>query len=205
VTTTAAQAPEARRPGRPRDPQCDHAILEAALAEYAVNGLEVMSVDAVAARAGVSKATIYRRYPSKLELVVAAAFQLAEDKAPKPDTGSLRGDLTASLTNLSQLLSDPVHGPATRMLLTDAVRNDELSRMHADFVRVRREGTIAALHRATERGELRDDVDLDIAIDSLAGPVFYRHIVMHEQVDAAYIDAIIDNFVRTYGSTEASR
>ncbi|HEY1737864.1 MAG TPA: helix-turn-helix domain-containing protein, partial [Acidimicrobiia bacterium] len=57
--------------GRPRSAECDRAILEAALAEYAVRGLEAMSVDAVAARAGVSKATIYRRYPSKVELVMA--------------------------------------------------------------------------------------------------------------------------------------
>ena len=196
---TTTDAAETRRPGRPRDPECDRVILESALTEYAANGLEAMSVDAVATRAGVSKATIYRRYPSKLELVVAAAFQLAEDKAPKPDTGSLRGDLTASLTNLCRLLADPVHGAATRMLVTDAVRNEELARMHADFVHKRREGTIAALRRGIDRGELRAEVDLDVAIDTLAGPVFYRHIVMHEHVDDAYVTSIVDSFIASYG------
>jgi AcrR family transcriptional regulator len=200
VTTT--DAPEARRPGRPRDPECDRVILEATLVEYAANGLDAMSVDAVATRAGVSKATIYRRYPSKLELVVAAAFQLAEDKAPKPDTGSLRGDITASLTNLCRLLEDPIHGAATRMLVTDAVRNEELARMHADFVHKRREGTIAALRRGIARGELRADVDLDVAIDTLAGPVFYRNIVMHEHVDDAYVKSIVDTFIRSYGNND---
>jgi AcrR family transcriptional regulator len=199
MTTTESSEVAARRPGRPRSAECDRVILEAALAEYAAHGLEGMSVDAVAARAGVSKATIYRRYPSKVELVVAAAFEIAEDKAPKPDTGSLRGDITASLTNLCRLLEDPVLGAATRMLLTDALRNEELARMHTDFVHKRREGTIAALQRAIARGELRDDVDLDIAIDTLAAPVFYRHVVMYEPVDDSYVQAIVDNFIRSYG------
>jgi hypothetical protein len=100
-------------------------------------------------------------------------------------------------------LEDPIHGAATRMLVTDAVRNEELARMHADFVHKRREGTIAALRRGIARGELRDDVDLDVAIDTLAGPVFYRHIVMHESVDDAYVQAIVDGFLRSYGTPDA--
>src|SRR5436190_8711493 len=110
--------------GRPRSPECDHAILDAALAEYAANGLDGMSVDAVAARAGVSKATIYRRYPSKAMLVAAAALKAADEQAPIADTGSVRGDLTTALRNLRRLLDDPVVGAAKRMLLVDAARNE---------------------------------------------------------------------------------
>jgi AcrR family transcriptional regulator len=201
---TSADAVEARRPGRPRSIECDRAILEAALAEYAANGLDGMSVDAVAARAGVSKATIYRRYPSKVELIVAAALDIAEDKAPKPDTGSLRGDITASLTNLCQLLDDPVLGAATRMLVTDAARNEDLARMHTVFVHKRREGTYKAFERAVVRGELRPDVDLDVAIDTLAGPIFYRHVVMHQRIDAGYVDAIVDHFMRSWSTSDTA-
>jgi AcrR family transcriptional regulator len=193
MTTT-----EARKPGRPRSVECDHAILQAALTEYAANGLDGMSVDAVASRAGVSKATIYRRFPSKVELVVAAAFAIAEDTAPKPDTGSLRGDVTAALSNLRRLLEDPVLGAAVRRLVTDAASNDELAHMHSDFVNQRREGTYEAFRRAIARGELRADVDLAFAADTLVGPFFYRHLVMHETVDDAYLDAVVDTFVRSY-------
>src|SRR5690606_37664366 len=140
--------------GRPRSVECDRAIVEAALVEYAARGLDGMSVDAVAARAGVSKATIYRRYPSKVELVVAAAFTMAEETAPKRDTGSLRSDLTTGLRNLRNLLDDPVLGAATRMLVADAPQHPDLARMHKDFVRIRRRGTFEAFQRAVERGEM---------------------------------------------------
>src|SRR3954452_12118151 len=103
--------------GRPRSTECDHAILDAALAEYAERGLDGFSVDAVAARAGVSKATIYRRYPSKVELVVAAAFTLAEEIAPVNAIGELRADLTSMLRSLARLLSDPLLGAAKRMMI----------------------------------------------------------------------------------------
>src|SRR6476469_9854577 len=101
-------------PGRPRSSECDHAILDAALSEYATRGLDGMSVDAVAARAGVSKATIYRRFASKVELVVAAASTIAEETAPKPDTGALIEDLTGNLANLCKLLGDPIVGASIR-------------------------------------------------------------------------------------------
>jgi AcrR family transcriptional regulator len=185
--------------GRPRSIECDHAILEAALAEYARRGLDGMSVDAVAARAGVSKATIYRRYPSKVELVVAAAFTIAEETAPKPDTGSLRGDLTTALQNLRNLLDDPVLGAATRMLVADALQHDDLARMHKDFVRVRRRGTFEAFQRAVERGEMQPEVDFDFAADMLAAPLFYRLLVLHERVTDAYLDEVVEAFLTRYG------
>ena len=185
--------------GRPRSTECDRAILDAALGEYAIRGLEGMSVDAVAARAGVSKATIYRRYPSKTELVVAAAFTLAIEAAPKPDTGSLRGDLTTALRNLRTLLDDPVLGAATRMLVVDAVQHEDLARMHTDFVRERRQGTFDAFRRAIDRGELQPDIDFEFAADAIGAPLFYRHLVLRDAVDDAYIERVVDSFLARYG------
>ncbi|MET1000858.1 MAG: TetR/AcrR family transcriptional regulator [Acidimicrobiia bacterium] len=191
---------EARKPGRPRSTECDEQILRAAMEEYAENGFDGMSVDAVAARAGVSKATIYRRYPSKLELVAASIFGLAEAAAPKPDTGSLRGDLQASLHNLSQLVADPVLGQCIRTMVPDGIRNPELGQVHEHFVRHRRAGTIAALERAIARGELRAGLDVELAADVIAGPLFYRHLVSHMPIDDDYVDGVIDVFVAAYGS-----
>jgi AcrR family transcriptional regulator len=185
--------------GRPRDPECDRAILDAALAEYAEGGLDGLSVDAVAMRAGVSKATIYRRYPGKVDLVIAAASMACEESSPRPDTGTLRGDLTAVLRNTRRTLEDPVVGAAKRKLIFDATQNDELAVMHRDLVRRRREVTITVLRRAIERGELQPDLDLEFACDTLGAPVFYRYLLMHDRVSDKYIDKIVDGFLTRYG------
>ncbi len=184
--------------GRPRSAECDQAIIEATLVEYARHGLDGLSVDAVAARAGVSKATIYRRYPSKVDLVVAVARSIC-NALPKPDTGTLRGDLTATLENLRQTLDDPVVGAVKRMLVVDSARDDELAATHRELVRERRESTLSIFRRAIERGELAAGTDLDFAADYLHSPVFYRHLVMHERVTDEYIAQVIDGFVARYG------
>ncbi len=191
--------------GRPRSAECDRAILDAALSEYAARGLDGMSVDAVAARAGVSKATIYRRYPSKVELVAGAAMMACDESAFHVDTGSLRGDVRLVLRTLRETLDDPLVGAAKRMLLFDAAQNEELARMHTDLVHRRRAATMALLERAIERGELQPDVDLEFACDAIGAPIFYRHLVMHERVSDAYIEKIVDGFVARYGSAVPER
>jgi AcrR family transcriptional regulator len=190
--------------GRPRSPACDHAILDAALAEYAANGLDGMSVDAVAARGGVSKATIYRRYPSKAALVVAAALKAADEQAPIADTGSVRGDLTTALRNLRRLLDDPVVGAAKRMLLVDAHRNEELARMHGESVRDRRQGVFDVFRRGVERGELLPDIDVEFAADRVGAHVFYRNLVTRVPITDAYIDQIVDEFLTRYGVRQSA-
>jgi AcrR family transcriptional regulator len=191
---------DARKPGRPRSIECDRAILDAALEEYGTHGYEGMSVDAVALRAGVSKATIYRRFESKLELVTAAMYQVAEDRKPTPDTGSLAGDLRVLLTHLGELTKDSTLGCNVRMMVADGLRNPELGAVHDEFVQFRRTGTKLVLERAITRGELRADTDLEVAADVLGGPVFYRHLVSHMPVDDAYLDEVLHAFLRAYGA-----
>jgi AcrR family transcriptional regulator len=185
--------------GRPRSPECDRAILDAALVEYARYGFDGLNVDAVAARAGVSKATIYRRYPSKVDLVMAAAFAICDEATVEPDTGSLSGDVRTALQNLRRLVEDPVFGAAKRMLVADALRNEELAEMHADLVRTRRARHTAIFRRAIERGEMRPDVDIEFANDALSSPLFYRAIIMHQPVDDAYIEEVVRSFMASYG------
>jgi AcrR family transcriptional regulator len=189
--------------GRPRSTEVDDAILDAAVVEYAAGGLEGMSVDAVAARAGVSKATIYRRYPSKVDLVIAAATYLCVEHSVPVDTGTLRGDLVQTLENLRDLLVDPVMGVAKRRLVSDAMQNDDLARAHRGLVLQRREAVLEMLRRAVARGELRTDADLELATDELGAPLFYRHMLMHEVVDDAYIAQVVDSFVSRYGAEAA--
>jgi hypothetical protein len=91
-------------------------------------------------------------------------------------------------------------GCNVRMVVADAAHNEELARVHEAFVRHRRAGTLAMFERAIARGELRTDIDADIAADVLTGPVFYRHLVSHMPIDAAYVDRLIEAFLRAYGA-----
>jgi AcrR family transcriptional regulator len=181
--------------GRPRSVECDQAILDAALAEYGECGLEAMSVDAVATRAGVSKATIYRRYPSKTELVIAAVSTVVERVAPAPDAGSLRDDLLTAANNMRRMLQHTVVGAAARMLVVDARQHADLGRMHAEFVRRRRNRHFDILRRGIARGELPADLDLEIAADLLIGPLFYRYLVLRKRLSAAYVEQVVDTFL----------
>jgi AcrR family transcriptional regulator len=191
--------------GRPRSTACDHAILEAALAEYAARGLEAMSVDAVAARAGVSKATIYRRYPSKVELVMAAALMLCEETTPALESKSLEDDLRAYLGNLAHVIGDPVYGAAKRTLIFDSVTNEDLLQMHRSLVAARREQVREMFRSAIDRGEMRADADLEFAIDQLGAPLFYRYLLLHEVVDDSYVEKVVDEFVARYGVAQNRR
>jgi AcrR family transcriptional regulator len=181
-----------RRPGRPRSATADQAILDAALELFVEAGLEGLAVEQVAARAGVGKATIYRRYPGKIDLVIAAARCLTSSVAPVPDTGTADGDLRAIARGLVHLLTQTMAGQAVAQVVAEVQRNDDLRRAHAEFVTGRRAGTIAAVKRGIERGELRADTDAELVADLLAGPIFYRHLVSGGRLDPAFADRLVD-------------
>ena len=185
--------------GRPRSPERDAAILDAALVEYGEHGFDGMSIEAVAARACASKATIYRRYDSKVALV-AAAFQHAGAQRPIVSTGTLAGDVELVLRHLVDLTLDPVHGPGLRHIVGDGLRNPELGVVYAAFVRQRRSMTHALLLAAIERGELRADVDLEVATDAIGGPIFYRHLITHLPIDEALVAQVRDAFLAAFAT-----
>ena len=187
-----------RPPGRPRSAAADVAILQAAEEEYAARGYAAMSVDAVAARAGVSKATIYRRYESKLELVAAAMYASAEGKVA-PETGALETDLRALLHTLAfKVFGDPVIGAGIRHMVADGQMEPELREVHDEFLQHRREHWRVALRRGIERGELAADVDLEVAVDELTGPLAIRHLMTHAPIDDDYLEQILDGFLRRH-------
>lgn len=166
----------ARAPGRPRSADADAAIVRATLDVLLEEGFRGLSVEAVRQRAGVGKATIYRRFPDKDALVRAAIGSLHRGFEEPPDTGSIEGDLDR-IWELGYR-SDPRITSFAPRLLADAAGNPE---MHAIFraalIEPRRDFLRAILRRGIERGELRDDVDLDVVIDLIAGPFIYRLLI----------------------------
>ncbi len=187
-----------RRMGRPRSAEADRAIIDAALELFADHGLDGLTVEGVAARAGVGKATVYRRYPSKIDLVVAAASGLSRETAPTPDTGALRSDLLAWLHGLTHLLRGTIAGRCVPVLVAETSRNVELATAHQAFIAARRVESKAVVRRGIERGELAAAADPEIVVDMLAGPVFYRAFVSRDPLSERVLTELVDAVLRAF-------
>src|SRR5215207_9211138 len=195
--------------GRPRDERADRAILAAALELMAEHGVRDLRMDDVADRAGVGKATIYRRYRSKDELVTAAVAALVSEIAI-PDTGSTRGDLLELMGNAVEVYSGSVEGRVMPGLV-DAMRRDaELARsVREGFLADRRAAVRTVLERGVERGDLRADLradlDLDLALDVLAGPLFYRLLITGGPIDRRLAEGVVELILRGFASGKPGR
>lgn len=165
-----------RKPGRPRDESIEHRVLDAALELLQNDGLSGLSIDGIAARAGVSKATIYRRWHSKETLLVDAVARVV-DAIKIPDTDDIRHDLIAAIEAMCDFVSDTRAGEVFPWLVGEIASGSEIGNRYASSVIIpRREVLAGLLTRAIERGELRSDLDVATAIDMLLGPVIVRRI-----------------------------
>lgn len=177
--------------GRPREPSADPAILTATLTTLAQHGYAGLTMDRIAEQAGVSKATIYRRWPSKRAVVLAAAHQLSE-QVPAPDTGSLHGDLLAIAEGLATVFGSTGTPRLVGALVAQMAREPDLAAaLRTGFLAARRSAARAALDRARARGEVRPEVDLDAAVDLLAAPFYYRALITGEAIDQAYAATVV--------------
>ena len=164
-------------PGRPRSAAADKAILAATLRLLSEQGYAGMSIEGVAAAAGVGKTTIYRRYTDKIDLVAAAIASILSDSGSPPDSGDAKADLIEFLRlNLTVFRQGAVYS-IVGSLLVEEERNPELFeifRERAIFPRRRQLQEI--LERGIQRGQLRSGVHLDAAIEALVGALYARHI-----------------------------
>jgi AcrR family transcriptional regulator len=163
-------AADTRRPGRPRSPEAHAAILRAAVELVAADGLHGLTIEAIAARAGVGKATIYRRWKGKEDLVAEALRSVAQ--TPRvPDTGSVRGDIAAGARAAVRRLSTDAFRVLPRLLAETGDDPELRAAVDDALLRPRREAFGVILRRGVERGELRDDVDVELVTDILLGPI----------------------------------
>jgi AcrR family transcriptional regulator len=180
--------------GRPRSEVAHQAILDATLELLTEVGFSALTVEGVAQRAGVGKATIYRRWPSKLPLVVDAFRELPA--FTDVDTGTLAGDLKAMLTDyLRSFLATPLV-TVYPSLAAERRHNPELGELLDPLLRDRRRPLGAALRRAVERGELAPELDLDLASDLIVGPIavrlFFRGTQIKPDMVAPMVDMALD-------------
>jgi AcrR family transcriptional regulator len=199
--TTGVGAHELRRaPGRPRSAAAHRAILDATVRLLSEVGFAATTVEAVAARAGVGKATVYRRWPSKVPLVIDALDARAIEQVPIPRTGSVRGDLIEFLVGLVETMSGP-DGRLVAPLLAEISRNQELAEaFRRDLVAPRRAGMEEIMREGMARGELRPDLDVDLALDTPVGIIFQRLLILGEPVDKEVVRRIVDQLLEGIGA-----
>jgi AcrR family transcriptional regulator len=196
----APDAPERPR-GRPRSAIADKAIREAAVDLFAERGFEGFSVEDVADRAGVSKATVYRRYPSKVDLVVEAGSCLATDEIAFPDTGNLRDDVRGLARSLVSAFKNTRAGKMMPVMTFERRRYPELDAGYRRFLADRKARTREVLRRGIARGELPPDTDVAVMSSMLVGPIFHRLMITQEPLNDAFVDALVDALLRGFGAT----
>jgi len=194
----------AERPlGRPRDARADRAILEATLDLIAERGVYEFRTEDVASRAGVGKGAIYRRYRSKDELVTAAIGVLVSEEIALPDTGSTRADLLVLMREAVEFYRGSFAGRLMPNVIGAIAQRPELARAVRDgFLAGRRAALSEVLRRGVERGDLAPNLDVELALDVLGGPLFYRLLVTGGPIDEQLAEGVADLIMRGFAPDE---
>jgi AcrR family transcriptional regulator len=189
----AAPAAETAGRGRPRDPAADHAILAAVFRQLVDVGYGGLSMEAVAAEAGVAKTTIYRRYPSKRDLVLAALQAEVPFDPPVADLPSREAIGLFVHTAIAMLIGSGAFRVLGSLLLEDRREPGLLDAFRARLLGPRRMLVEAMLRRGIERGEIRPDIDPLIVTEMIAGAVFGHHVILGMTGDDAWVAALVDH------------
>jgi AcrR family transcriptional regulator len=187
-------APRRTRDVRPggRSAKVKAAVLASVQDELVEAGYANLTYERVAARAGVHKATVYRRWPTKAQLVADAVLAQAGQAVPMPDTGSIRQDLrTLAHAVVANITSQPGE-ELLRTLVSDAARVTEIVVAGRAFWAHRFSLTAAVIRRGIDRGELPPDTDIDFLIEVLIAPLYLRLLVIGQPLTTEYADRVVD-------------
>ncbi|MFJ5924700.1 TetR/AcrR family transcriptional regulator [Kitasatospora sp. NPDC092948] len=176
---------------RPRDTGVDAKVLEAARALLRERGYAGFALDETAARAEVARTTVYRRWPTKDHLVVAA-FATMFETAPIRETGDVRADLTSTLGAIGAGLRRPETRALVAELIAAGTRHPELGEALRALWAQRRTAAAELLDRAARRGDLAAGADPALILDQLVGPLYYRVLISGDPVDDQYARALVD-------------
>jgi AcrR family transcriptional regulator len=183
-------------PGRPRSEQARQAILRSTLSLLGKNGFSELAIEDIAARARVGKATVYRWWPNKAALIADAFASDTTRKLHFPDTGSLRADMSRQMRQVIKIFLSP-RGRIVSAILAGGQSDRELiAAFRERFLWPRRHEAYATLRRGIDRGELPSDVDLDLVLDSLYGPIYMRFLIGHDKLTRDFVDRLCDLVLR---------
>ncbi|MED3575924.1 TetR/AcrR family transcriptional regulator [Cytobacillus praedii] len=179
--------------GRPRNVEAQKSILSASYELLLENGFQFVTVDKIAERAQVSKATIYKWWPNKAAVVMDGFLYAASERLSVPDTGSAYNDILIHATNLTRFLTSK-EGTIITQLLGEGQFDTGLADAYRDrYFRPRRLEARSLLEKGIDRGDLKKNLNIDICIDLIYGPIFYRLLVTGQTLDEPYVQQLVLN------------
>lgn len=182
--------------GRPRCEEADKKILKATYEMLIEVGFMALTIEGVAARAEVGKPTIYRRWKTKAQLAMDAFLSVVTPEIAFPDTGSVKEDFREQMYKIVKLMNSS-RGEILATVIGCGQMDDELiCAFRENWLLPRRDDAKRIFQRGLERGELRDDVDAEVAIDALYSPLFYRLLLKHLPLSEAFVDDLVDVVIK---------
>ena len=178
----------------PRVSRSKNRILEAAADILTRHGAQSATIERIASHAGVARTTVYRHWESRGQLLMDA-FEMLTAPAPEPATNNLRSGLITVLEELGWALTSSKRARMLPALIDAAERDAEVAELQTRHTQMRREPMRKVIASAIERGELPDDLDLEIALDQLSGPLFYRRLVTHRPITTEFLAHLVDSAV----------
>jgi AcrR family transcriptional regulator len=181
-----------RPPGRPRSEQARLAILRNTLKLLGTNGFSDLTIEDVAEHASVGKATVYRWWPNKAALIADAFASSTTQKLHFPDTGSVHTDMSQQMRQLIKVFRSRRGRIVSAILGGGQSDRDLIAAFRERFLWPRRREAYATLRRGILRGELRKDVDMDLLLDSLYGPIYMRFLIRHDKLTPDFVDHLCE-------------
>jgi len=179
-----------RPPGRPRSEPARMAILRSTLKLLGQTGFSDLTIEAVAANARVGKATVYRWWPNKAALIADAFASSTTRKLHFPDTGSVHTDMSQQMRRVIKIFRSRRGRILAAILAAGQSDRGVIAAFRERFMRPRRQEAYDKLRRGILRGELRKDVDMDLLLDALYGPIYMRFLIRHDDLTPAFVDGL---------------
>jgi AcrR family transcriptional regulator len=198
-TVSETGTAEPRRAGRPRSSEAEQAILAATRELLVEGGVHGLTIEGVAARSGVAKSTIYRRWRHKDDLALAVVLDMVEQVVELPELGDTRAELEAFVTAAVTVLGSTLMGRVMQGLVSDLATNPDLARAFRErAVSVRDAEVERLVARAVARGDLRADADPETVHELLIAPVYYRLLLTGRPLTPAFAQGVVDAVMRAF-------
>jgi AcrR family transcriptional regulator len=178
----------------PRVSRSKKRILEAAADILTRHGAQSATIERIASQAGVARTTVYRHWESRGQLLMDA-FEMLTTSAPEPETEDLRAGLITVLEELGWALTNSKRARMLPALIDAAERDAEVAQLQSRHTQMRREPMRKVIESAIARGELPGELDLEIALDQLSGPLFYRRLVTHRPITTEFLVQLADSAI----------